>query len=60
MLTELEERNLLKMVTEIYHHLGLDGQRPISFVNIKEEVEKNISKWKDKKRIRDYVREESS
>lgn len=60
MLTEKEEQNLIRMVTEIYHHLGLDGQRPISFSTVKEEAQKNILRWKDKRRGRDYVSEKSS
>ena len=60
MLSDVEEKKLLNMVTEIYHHLGLDGQRPSSFTNIKDEAEKNILKWKDKRRMKNHVSEKSS
>jgi hypothetical protein len=49
MLTDSEEKLLLKMVTEIYHHLGLDEQRPFSINNIKEKAEKDVLKWREKK-----------
>lgn len=60
MLSDVEEKKLLNMVTEIYHHLGLDGQRPISFNNVKDEAQKDIMKWKNKRRGKNYVSEKSS
>lgn len=60
MLTDAEEQILFKMIKEIYHHLGLDGQRPMSFTNVKEEAQINILKWKDKKRRNNHVSEKSS
>lgn len=60
MLTESEERNLLRMVSEIYHHLGLDGQRPVMFNNIREEATKDILKWKVKRGNNNHVSEKSS
>ena len=55
-MTETEEQILFKMIKEIYHHLGLDGQRPLSFTNIKEEAQKNILKWKNKRGRKNHVR----
>ncbi len=60
MLTDVEEKKLFNMVMEIYHHLGLDGQRPISFNNVKDEAQKDILKWKNKRRGKNYVSEKSS
>lgn len=51
-MTDSEEKSLIKMVTEIYHHLGIDGQRPLSINHIQEEAQKDILKWKEKKSIR--------
>lgn len=59
MLTEADEQKLFKMVMEIYHHLGLDGQRPLSLNSIKEEAQKNILKWKNKRRRENHVCEKS-
>jgi len=62
-MTETEEKllqSLYKMTKEIYHHLGLDGQRPISFNNVKAEAQKDILKWKNKRREKNYVSEKSS
>ena len=59
-MTDAEERNLFNMITEIYHHLGLDGQRPFPFANIKEEAQKNILKWKNKRSKKNHVSEKSS
>ena len=62
-MTEAEEEllhSLFKMTKEIYHHLGLDGQRPLSFTNIKDEAQKNILNWKDKRRRKNHVSEKSS
>jgi len=58
-MTEAEEKilqSLFKMTKEIYHHLGLDGQRPLSFTNLKEEAEKNILKWKNRRSKKNHVR----
>lgn len=49
-------QTLLKMTKEIYHHLGLDGQRPLSFDNVKEEAQKNILKWKIRRSRKNHVR----
>jgi len=48
-MTDAEEKSLLKMVTEIYHHLGLDDQRPFFINNIQEKAEKDVLKWQEKK-----------
>jgi hypothetical protein len=60
MLTDAEEQKLFHMITEIYHHLGLDGQRPFTFNTIKEEAQENILKWKNKRSKKNYVCEKSS
>jgi hypothetical protein len=60
MLTDVEEKKLLNMITEIYHHLGLDGQRPFQFNTIKEEAQENILKWKNKRSKKNNVCEKSS
>lgn len=62
-MTEAEEkllRSLYIMTKEIYHHLGLDGQRPMSFNNVKDEAQRNILKWQDRKKRKNYVSEKSS
>ncbi len=56
MLTDIEEQDLIKMIKEIYHHLGLDGQRPLSLNSIKEEAQKNILKWKNRRSKKNHVR----
>lgn len=60
MLSDVEEKKLLNMVTEIYHHLGLDGQRPLSFADVREEAQRNILKWKNKRGKKNHVCEKSS
>ena len=60
MLTDVEEKKLFNMVTEIYHHLGLDGQRPFQFNTIKKEAQENILKWKNKRSKKNHVCEKSS
>jgi len=60
MLTDFEEQKLFNMITEIYRHLGLDGQRPLSFNAIKDEAQKNILKWKNKRGRKNHVSEKSS
>ena len=36
------------MVREMYHHLGLDAIRPTSAAQFKQDVAKNVIKWKEK------------
>jgi hypothetical protein len=59
-MTDAEEQKLFNMITEIYHHLGLDGQRPFAFNTIKEEAQENILKWKNKRSKKNHVCEKSS
>jgi hypothetical protein len=59
-MTDAEEKILFNMIMEIYHHLGLDGQRPFSFNNIKAEAQENILKWKNKRGRNNHVCEKSS
>lgn len=56
-LTDEQQVELFKMVSEIYHHLGLDGQRPLSFNHIQETAQKDILKWRERKRIKNNVSE---
>jgi hypothetical protein len=39
-LTTAQEVELYKMVSEIYHHLGLDGERPLSMNHVAEDAQK--------------------
>lgn len=57
MLTASEEQQLFAMVKEIYHHLGLDGQRPLSIDQLQRDAQKDILKWREKKRIKGHERE---
>lgn len=59
-MTAAEEEKLFIMIKEIYHHLGLDGQRLLSLNQVQEDAKKNILKWKDKRFRRNYVGEKSS
>lgn len=59
MLNQDQQSDLYKMVSEIYHHLGLDGQRPLSINHIQIEAQKNILKWKEKRSMRGHEREKS-
>ena len=58
-LTTAQEVELYKMVSEIYHHFGLDGERPLSMNHVAEEAQKNILKWKEKKLKKKHEREKS-
>ena len=46
--------NIEKMVSEIYHHLGLDGQRPLSIASVQQEAQKNVLKWKSKRLMKGH------
>lgn len=59
MLTATEEQQLFTMVKEIYHHLGLDGKRPLSIDQLQRDAQKDILKWREKKRIKGHEREKS-
>jgi hypothetical protein len=52
-----QESELYKMVNAIYHHLGLDGQRPLSINHVQQEAQKNVLKWKSKKLMKEHERE---
>lgn len=58
-MTAAEEQKLLEMVSEIYHHLGLDGERPIDINKIRIDAERDILNWKEKKRKKGHERETS-
>jgi hypothetical protein len=53
-MTEADERQLIQMVTEMYHHLGLDGKRPLSLSSIQKQSEEKILKWKAKSLKKDH------
>ena len=38
--------NIEKMISEIYNHLGLNGQRPLSINQVQLEAQKDILKWR--------------
>jgi len=53
-LTSAAENELLRMVTEIYHHLGLDGSKPISINDVKIQAQKDVLRFQEKKRKGGY------
>lgn len=60
MLNPNQELELYKMVSEIYHHLGLSGQKPLSINQVSLEAQKNILKWREKKSMKGNERAKSS
>lgn len=56
-MTHEQEILLIQMISEIYHHFGLDGQRPLCFTYLQKEAAKDILKWKSKKLKKGYERE---
>ncbi|MGP8153951.1 MAG: hypothetical protein ACLQBQ_07410 [Smithella sp.] len=59
MLTDAEEQKLFNMITEIYHHLGLDGQKPISIIQVRVDAQKDVLKFQEKRRKRGHGFEET-
>jgi hypothetical protein len=54
-MTEIERiERIEKMLSEIHHHLGLDGQRPLSMSSISQEAEKNVLKWRSKRLMKGH------
>jgi hypothetical protein len=51
-----EEKELFHMVKAIYHHLGLDGARVISMRDREDRAERDILKWREKQRTKEYER----
>ena len=49
MIEQQRIENIEKMVSEIYNHLGLTGQRPLSINQVRIESQKKILKWKEKR-----------
>ena len=45
-----EERELYRMVKEIYCHLGLDTRKIVSMRSVKEQARKDVLKWQEKHR----------
>jgi hypothetical protein len=58
-MTDIEEKKLFDMVTEIYHHLGLDGQLPISINKARIDAQKDVLKFQEKRRRREHGFEET-
>lgn len=56
-LSPQQQSELFKMVAEIYHHLGLDGEKPISMSYVRQQAEKDVLKWRSKKSIKRNERE---
>jgi len=48
-MTESDEKDLLRMTREIYHHLGLDGAKIISMRESREQVERDVLKFREKR-----------
>jgi len=47
-MNEADEKELLRMTREIYHHLGLDCHKVISLKSVSEKAKKDVLKWKEK------------
>jgi hypothetical protein len=58
-LTTQEQRELFQMVKELYHHLGLDGERPQSINHLREEAKKDVLKWQERQAKKKHERETS-
>jgi hypothetical protein len=48
-----------QMVSEIYHHLGLDCRKVVSIQTVKEQARKDVLKWQDKRIKMRHEREAS-
>ena len=53
-MTDAEEKKLFDMLAEIYHHLGLDGQQPISIIQARIDAQKDVLKFQEKRRRREH------
>jgi len=61
MIEQQRIENIEKMVSEIYNHLGLNGERPLSINHVQLEAQKDILKWRLKQvKKKDYERETST
>ena len=52
MLTNTAQEELYEMVKAIYNHLGLDGKRPSSMNDVKEQAKRDVLIFMEKKRKR--------
>jgi len=46
MIEQQRIENIEKMISEIYNHLGLNGERPLSINQVQLEAKKDILKWR--------------
>jgi hypothetical protein len=53
-MTDTQEKKIFDMLAEIYHHLGLDGQRPISIVQAGIDAQKDVLKFQEKRRRKEH------
>ena len=60
MIEQQRIENIEKMISEIYNHLGLNGQRPLSINQVRIDSQKKILKWKEKKLKQGHECETSS
>lgn len=50
MMKDTEEKQLLTMVAEIYHHLGLCAEKKFLAHSVRDTAEKDVLAWKLKRR----------
>jgi hypothetical protein len=46
MIEQQRIENIEKMISEIYNHLGLNGERPLSINQVQHAAQKDILKWR--------------
>ncbi len=51
---DVKMEEMYKIVKEMYHHLGLDGKKPLSLSSIQKQSEEKILKWKTKSLKKDH------
>lgn len=49
MISDADFQELYNMTKAIYHHLGLDGKKPLSINQLQKNVAVDILKWREKK-----------
>jgi hypothetical protein len=60
MIEQQRIENIEKMISEIYNHLGLNGERPLSINHVQLEAQKDILKWRLKQvKKKDHERKTS-
>lgn len=55
-MTEEEEKDMIRMVREIYYHLGLDCRKVVSMKSVGNRAQKDVLKWKEKQLKKGYER----